>query len=272
MFFDSSMRSTRTMRWRSPTRSSSSRSFVAHASDAATLPMSSASAAAGATNVVGVTPPPSCAQHASNDAAQRPQQRRRDVVGQHAHGVGRGERRVVEVHDAQVVAQLTQRAGDEGEVVVLHEDGRTGGRLVGDRPGVGVVHPPERLPRRSPRAIEPGPARHVVEAVVEEPQRAVGDHVVVAGEVLDHDRQHAVAVALDHAPLGGPLVGLAQRGGDPRRLGALERTADDGDEPAAASLHLQVAVVADRERDRSAVRRQHDGGHVVTVPTTVATA
>jgi hypothetical protein len=183
-----------------------------------------------------------------------------DIGGEDAHRVGPRERRVVEVHDAHVVAQLAQGTGHQRQVVVLHEDDRAVRRVVGDGACVRLVHPAIRVPRLTPRAIEARSTRGVEQAVVQEPQRRVRDHVVVRGEVLDDDLVDAVALGLDHAARCRLAIAVGERGGDPRRIAALERTTDDGDEPAGSPLRLQVAVSAELERDRPAIRREHHGG------------
>ena len=49
--------------------------------------------------------------------------------------VGRGERRVAEVHQPQVGPLVAQQRREQGEVVVLHEHGGAVGRLLGHRVG-----------------------------------------------------------------------------------------------------------------------------------------
>ncbi len=63
----------------------------------------------------------------------------RHLVGQHAEVVHRGPRGVREVADPQVGAELAEQSRHQRQVVVLHQDRRTLGRLVGQRLGEGPV-------------------------------------------------------------------------------------------------------------------------------------
>ena len=102
-----------------------------------------------------------------------------DVGGEHREVVGARERRVREVHDAQVGPLGAQLSGDEGQLEVLHEhDVVRGGRLH-DRVGEALVHRHECIPRVAEPQVEPRSAGVVEHPVVQEPQHAVGDDVVV---------------------------------------------------------------------------------------------
>ena len=146
------------------------------------------------------------------------------VVGQHREHVGRGERCVQEVHEAQVQPLLGQHPPQEREVVVLHEHGVAlpGPRRhdVGHRPVVGPV----ALPGHPPVAVEAGPVRQVEQMVVAVPERGVGDDVVglPVGLVVDDDRNQIEAV-LVHEPSGDRLaVRRPHRHRGPRRAAPRE--------------------------------------------------
>ena len=135
MFFDGSMRSVRAMMRRPPTSARSAAAASAHAGDAASSSSTPASGPSGATKVrrrltarrgvagheVGL--PLVAVEAAGRVAGHAVEQLGHHVVGQHAEHVGRGERRVQEVHRAQVRARLGQHPPEQREVVVLHVDG-----------------------------------------------------------------------------------------------------------------------------------------------------
>ena len=81
----------------------------------------------------------------------------RDGIGQDAEHRRLGEGRVQEVHQPQVRARIGQHAPEEGEVVVLHEDGVAVARPCHDGVGHGPVVGPVALPGLPPVPVEAGP-------------------------------------------------------------------------------------------------------------------
>jgi hypothetical protein len=92
------------------------------------------------------------------------------------------------VDEREVGSGVGQRGGHQGQLVVVHDDDRPLGGLGRHRLGERLVDGPERPPRLPPRPVEARPSSGVGQAVVEEPEGAVGDDVVVG----------PVAVGVDH--------------------------------------------------------------------------
>ena len=135
MFFDGSMRSVRAMTSRSPTASASAAAAARAAGDAATSSSAATSGPRLAANGAGSrrAGPSTRARRRRYASAQRcvwkpagpdasaAHSSAPTSVGQDGEVVGTGERRVREVHDAQVGPLRAQLPGDERELVVLHE-------------------------------------------------------------------------------------------------------------------------------------------------------
>ena len=204
---------------RSPTSARNAAVASAHAGEAASCSSTPASTPSGATKVGGapapgrgVTGPEArfplvAVEAAGRVAGHAVEQFGHHVVGQHAEHVGRGERRVQEVHGAQVRARLGQHSAQEREVIVLDEHGIALARPLHDDVGHGLVVGPVALPGRPPVAVETGPVRQVEEMVVAVPERRVGHHVVglTVGLVVDHHREQVEPV-LVHEALGDRLA------------------------------------------------------------------
>ena len=289
MFFESSTRSTRPITARSPTISPRSASASAHSGDAATVRMSSASEARGATNVRGASPA-AVAADAVKSSAQRCGVEPARAVGGHAldelarRGSRQGaepdrrrERGVAEVHAGQVGAELLEAGRHQAQVVVLHEHGRAVVRHLRHRVGEGVVHRPVRVPRGAPRLVERRRPGQVPQPVVREPQHLVAHDVVgeAVGLRVEAEQPDAEAVGLDD-PGGGRLavpVGHGRR--QPRGAGLGDERTDARHQPARAAPAGEGAVVTALEGHRAAVRHEDDrpvGGRRGHAAATVVTA
>ncbi len=187
----------------------------------------------------------------------------RTSSGSTAEHVGRGERRVQEVHRAQVRARLGQHPPEQREVVVLHEDGvaLAGPRRhdVGHRTVVGPV----ALPRLPPVAVEARPVRQVEEVMMAVPQRRVGDDVVglpVGLVVDDHGQQ--IEPVLVHEALGDRLaVRRPHRHRGPRRAAPREDPVQGRGQAAAGGHRDQRAVGPGAEGQRAAVGDDEVAAH-----------
>ena len=148
-----------------------------------------------------------------------------------------------------------QHLAEEGEVVVLHQDGRAGRGPLDHGVGHHLVVPAVALPRQPPVPVEPGPAGQVEEMVVQVPQGGVGHDVVgrPVGLVIDDDGEQREAV-VDHATLlDRGAVGGPHGHRDPGRPGAGQQRRDRGDEPATAGHGDQGTVSVEAEGERSAI-------------------
>ena len=87
-------------------------------------------------------------------------------------------------------AALAQHAGHQRQVVVLHQHRRALGGLLGQRRRRTPRCRPRRTPTRGGTGVEDGRGRGVVEQVVDEPERGVGDRVVGAVEGRRVDVEH----------------------------------------------------------------------------------
>ncbi|CAM5624641.1 hypothetical protein SRIMM317S_05411 [Streptomyces rimosus subsp. rimosus] len=201
-------------------------------------------------------------------AAQHPAQHRLGhIVRQHAEVVGGRPRRVREVPDAQVGAAGAEQAGHQREVVVLHQDHGAGCGLVGERVREGRVVRLVRRPPRAERVVEGRLQRRLVEHVVDEPEHRVRDAVVGVGEDIGGDVQHAYVLA---ARVGGVQVAAAapgrlavavpEGGAHPHRTGVGPDGGETGDQPAAAAFGGERAVISLRVRHRAAVGRDENLG------------
>ena len=274
-FFDSSMRSTRTMSWRSPTASSR---------------------AASSCGALLATPPPSRCRRGrrrpgrrrsagrapSTSRAARPRRRRptgwrgsRRRGGRPGPAAARRRRRSGSTRSAVgsqngVWLKCTAAQVGAGVRPAARRPAR-GGSPARARPRPRA--PPRRrasakawltravrVPRLPPAPVDAGPAGQVEQAVVQEPQRGVGDHVVGHAVLVGVDRQrpHAEALGLDDPLLGRLAVGVGHGGRDPGRAAGRRRRARGSTQPAGAPLGLQLAVVVPRERDGPAVRHDDD--------------
>ena len=99
--------------------------------------------------------------------------------GQRPELVGPAERRVREVHDPQVRAQLPQLRAGQRELVVVDQDDVALRCSVRGRLGEGHVHRAVGVPRVAEVTVEARPPRAVEQVVEEEPQHAVRNDVVV---------------------------------------------------------------------------------------------
>ena len=228
------MRSTRTMKWRSPRSASMSARAAAQAGPAATPPMSSGSGARGETKVAGGSMPSARqrgregvrpaggVEAAGSVPGQAVEQRRARTVGEHPQVVGSGERGVAEVHQVEIGAADGERLGQQAEVVVLHEDHGPLRCHLGHGVGEGVVHGAVGGPRRPPVSVEHGPPGQVEEAVVHEPEGGVADDVVEGpvGIGVEGEGPEPEALGVDHSGRGHFPVAVGHGGGDPDGLGA----------------------------------------------------
>ena len=148
-----------------------------------------------------------------------------------------------------------QHPPEEGEVVVLHEDGRSGRGLLDHGVRHDLVVAAVALPGQAPVPVEAGPAGQIEEMVVEVPQGGVGHDVVgrPVGVVVDDDGEQPEAVVFHAALRHRGAVGRPHRHRDPRRPGAGQQRPDGRDEPATAGDRDEGAVRAEAEGERSAV-------------------
>ena len=187
----------------------------------------------------------------------------RHVGGEDAERARVAERDVREVDRAQVLALLREPGTQEREVIVLDQDGCALGRLVDERLREPVVVRPVRVPRYAPTPVDARPAGEVEQAVVQEPERAVGDHVVrhAVRVGLDGERSEAEALGLDRPRLGHLPIGVGHGCREPERARVTHERPEAGHEPTRTSLCLQPAVGAVGERDRPAVGGHHNRLH-----------
>ena len=178
-----------------------------------------------------------------------------------------------EVGEAQVGSSRSHHARDERELVVLHEHLLTLGRALHDDVGERGVHRHVALPRLAEVAVEAGSAGEVEQAVVQEPQHLVGDHVVVQA-VQRRIELEQVQVEPGHD--GSPrcdrgAVAVVDRRRDPRRASAdvvaLHQRQQRAHQTTRAALRCERAVVALREPERPSVR---DDDHLRSVPNRVS--
>ena len=127
-----------------------------------------------------------------------------DVGRQQPDAVGSAERRVREVHDAQVRTHGAQLRRNERELVVLHEHDVTFGRDRGRGRRERLVHRDVRVPCLTEAAVECRAAHPVEQVVEEEPEHAVGDDVVV--------QLVLVLVEIEQVQVDAEIVGLARFG------------------------------------------------------------
>ncbi|CAM5721509.1 hypothetical protein SGLAM104S_00763 [Streptomyces glaucescens] len=179
----------------------------------------------------------------------------RDVVGEHPEVLRRRPRGVREVPDPQVGAQLAEHAGDQHQVVVLHDHrgalGRLGRQRLGEGPVVRLVGRPLAPELRVEHRLQ----RRLVQHVVDEPQHRVRDAVVGVGVDLGRDVEHPHAVLADPAP-HRLAVAVAERGAHPQRARVRPDRRQSGHQSAAAPLGVQRTVVANLVGDGATV-----GGH-----------
>ena len=172
--------------------------------------------------------------------------------------------------DQCVRAPLAEHRGDQRQMVVLHEVQGLGiavpsgvverdGELLVDSPVVGPGLPGARS--------EPGRPNQVPKLVMDEPQHAVGDAVVVPVEHLGRRRQvpevvlEVLAQDLDPAvPRAGHLfaVPVGHGGRHPQPAGHGEGAGQGRDEPAGPAAFGQLAVLVPLERDGPPVRGHHE--------------
>ena len=161
----------------------------------------------------------------------------------------------------------------ERQVVVLHHDARCRRRLLGERDGEGFVVRHVRRPLATEAGVEVGRQRGVVQQVMNEPQRRVGDSVVRALERQRVDLEHPDGEPLGVMPGGveptvrrlarGLPVVVRHRGADPQRCRVADGRGQPGHQAAAAALRCQGSVFARLERHRAAIARdEHLSCHV----------
>ena len=134
--------------------------------------------------------------------------------------------------------------------------------LRGERVGEGLVHLDVAPPGPLGLPVEARRVGQVEQGVMDEPQHAVRDHVVEAGEGggLNRDVPNVVLRILrqdlDAAlwrPLGYQAVALSHGGGDPQAPGGLQGAGQPGDQPAQPPALDHLAVRVEVVRDGSAV-------------------
>ena len=113
------------------------------------------------------------------------------AVRHHGEVICRTERRVREERGLEIWSALRQIPSDEGQVVVVHDDGRTCRGLLRDRVGKGLVEQAVPSPCLVPDAVETWATRMVEQPVVQEPQGPVRDHVYGRSPDLGRDGDHA---------------------------------------------------------------------------------
>ena len=143
------------------------------------------------------------------------------VLGQHVPVVALGPRDVDELQQAGVGASLAHVAGRDVEVVVVEEDLGVGVAVelgqhhVGER----AVHPLVAVPPGdAERRLDVGHRREAPEVVLDEPEGAVGDGVVVAvvGELVVRDEAQPVGHVVARSPRSARRRAPSPRRG-PRR-------------------------------------------------------
>ena len=187
----------------------------------------------------------------------------RHVVGQHLEDGRRSERRVQEVHGAQVGPALGEHPTEQREVIVLH---RHDVAFVGPRHdgvGHGAVVGPVALPRDPPVAVEARPVRQIEEMVVDVPQRRVGHDVVglAVRVVVDLDGDEVEPVEVHEPPGHGLAVRRPHRHRGPRGAGPRQQAVDRGGQSAAGRDRNELAVAPGAERQRPPVGDDDSAAH-----------
>ena len=281
------MRSTRAMTSRSPTSSSISASAASQAGEAAAAP-----------HVVGVgrqrrheragrerqhvaaagrrsrRPSAGCGSRRPGGRPGPTAARRRCGRAAPAARSGVANGRVAEVDRGEVGAALGQAETQQAQVVVLHQHGGALGGDLGHRVGERLVHVAVGLPRLAQVGPERRLAGQVVEAVVDEPQDLVADHVVgqPVGLGVDAEQADAEVLRVDHAGGRRLAVAVGHGGGHPQRVGARDQGPEARHEPAGAPPGHQPAAVVRPERQRATVRHDDDGAVHETVHASAAAA
>ena len=152
-------------------------------------------------------------------------------------------------------------------MIVVHDYRRPGRGLLCDRVRKGLVELAVPLPRLVPDPVETRAARVVEQAVVQEPQRAVGDHVGGCSPDLgrdgDHPQLQRVLPGRHGATRSLEPICLREGRGDPERSGTGgrrllgERAAQARCHAAGCRPKLDVSPGAAHERERTPVRH-HD--------------
>jgi hypothetical protein len=159
---------------------------------------------------------------------------------------------VQEEPDPQVRAALTELAGHQLELVVLHPDRRALGRDLVDGLGEPLVDPDVRLPP------VPVVRRRDDDVVVERPERVVGEPLVVVLHVLGRE-VHGVelqAVVLERVGLRVGQPGPA----DPRAAPRAQDRLQSGDQAARAALPVLRTVGLELEVHGQPVGYHHELG------------
>ncbi len=199
-----------------------------------------------------------------------------DVGAQHAaqdrppHLVGQGpevgpprERCVGEVEDPRLRDDLSQHAGNEREVVILDQEDRIVLRLCRERPS----ERPVRFDIVGPFGLglfaESRGARDIPQVVVDEPQDAIGDAVVIGVVLLlgDIDVSDPLGRPLELATPGRDLsITLRDGGGDPGGVVSLEYPSKHRDQASRPSVGDEFAVLPSLEGHWTSVRCHDEGG------------
>ena len=122
--------------------------------------------------------PPRRVKPASTETGHGLHQLEAGPVRHHGEVLRRTERGVGEERRREIGPALCEIPADERQVIVVHDHRRPGRGLLCDRVGKGLVELAVPFPRLVPDPVETRAARMVEQAVVQEPQSAVGDHVV----------------------------------------------------------------------------------------------
>ena len=281
MFLESSIRSLRTISFRSPTRSSS---FLISVSTSGARARSPARPDRGRTT----------RRRCDRSRVRAEHLERRGAEGARpALGVEPGGARAMEAHSAcatysgstrtelgpqnGVWVKCTMcRSGrprehlrDERELVVLDQHVLAVGGHVDDRLGEGPVHLDVALPRLAEAPVEAGPAGQIEQPVVQEPDHAVRDDVVVQPRVCGSSASSRACTPPGRRRAGGDrgAVVLADRRGDPGRVFAVrEQRHQRGDHSTRAAVRGEGAVRVGDEAKRPAVR---DDDHAVRLTASV---
>ena len=178
----------------------------------------------------------------------------------------------------QVWPALCEILADERQVIVVHDDRRPGSGLLCDRVSKGLVELAVPFPRLVPDPVETRAARMVEQAVVQEPQRAVRDHLGGCPPDLGRDGNHAqlqrVLSGRHCAARSVEPIRLGAGRGDPERSPARDHRVF-GERAAQARCHaarcrskLEGSPGAAHERERSPVRDDDEAepGHETLSP------
>ncbi len=162
---------------------------------------------------------------------------------------------------AEIGTEPDQLVGDQGEVVVLHEDAAPLGGDLGQPEREELIELAVGVPGLLPPPIDPRPPRRVEQVVVAEPERAVRHQVVGHREDvgIGVDQVDADAFVDHHPETRGHPVGLPECSGNPGCARSGHERAERTGEPPAGGGRFGTAL--DQVKgEGTAIRHQHGVG------------